>query len=88
MTSREILNAKRMRLICGLSQFDVCVGAGLKPHRLSAAENGRLQLCETEMTALTGFLREYWNSVCVRERQIYATGNDDSFAELSGVVTA
>ena len=62
MITPKIINAKRMRLVCGLRQLDVWAGTGITPARLSAAENGRVQLEDSEMIALEKYLQQRWQS--------------------------
>ncbi len=54
------LELKRMRLLCGLRQFDVAVGTGVALRRISGAETGRLQLTKHERQLIENFLRRRW----------------------------
>lgn len=60
MIKAEMLNAKRMRLVCGLRQIDVWAGTGITPARLSKAENGKIELEVPERAALESYLRKRW----------------------------
>jgi hypothetical protein len=71
MVTSEILDAKRMRLVCGLRQIDVWSGTGIIPGRLSKAENGQIRLDETEMVALVNFLQQQWSIRRESERAVF-----------------
>lgn len=57
----EITKARSLRRALGLTQFSVSVGTGINLSRISKAESGKLQLEQSEMTAIAAFLRDMWN---------------------------
>jgi hypothetical protein len=52
-----------MRLLCGLRQIDVWAGTGIPVGELSAAEQGRAQLAESEFALLVSYLHEKWKAI-------------------------
>jgi predicted transcriptional regulator len=68
MLTPEMLMLRRMRAVLNLRQIDVWAGCGVTPGRLSKAENGKLRLNQTEMTALRVFLTKQWE-MCQQSEQ-------------------
>ncbi len=58
-----------MRLICGLRQIDVWAGTGIPVSKLSAAEQGRIQLTAPEKALLVSYLTEKWKAIQDSERE-------------------
>ncbi len=60
MISEEMVQLRRMRRLCDISQADVYAGTGIPANRLSKAENGLLELTRPELSTLKNFLAGQW----------------------------
>jgi transcriptional regulator with XRE-family HTH domain len=55
-----IQTLRRLRLLCGLTQFELSASSNVSLHRIAHAEQGRIELSETEEGLITEQLRKHW----------------------------
>jgi transcriptional regulator with XRE-family HTH domain len=55
-----IRNLRRLRLLCGLTQFELSAGSNVSIHRIAQAEQDRIELSEIEEALIVAQLQKHW----------------------------
>ena len=77
-----IRNLRQLRLLCGLTQFEMAARSNVSMHRIAQAEQGRVELSNTEANLIAEQLRKHWEWMCALDPE----GTQSLTADFSTLV--
>jgi len=80
----RVRNLKRLRQLCGLTQFELAAGSNVSIHRIAQAEQGRVDLADFEEALLIEELKKHWEWM----RSLDPAGIQELTAEITALTNS